>query len=102
MKSVRIRTVYVSRDYLLMRIESSKILGIMKDFTSEAEAPTLQILFMIIDVPKEEVFGEEANDDEMGQIGMSILRLRKSKKIKHMQLGSSPSMGSHYSKNSND
>jgi len=78
------------------------MLGIMKDFTSEAEAPTLQLSFMIIDIPKEEVFGEDTNDDEIGQIGMSILQLRKMKKIKHMQLGSSPSMGSHCSKNSND
>jgi len=51
------------------------MLGIMKDFTSEAEAPTLQLSFMIIDVPKEEVFGEDTNDDEIGQIGMSILQL---------------------------
>jgi len=51
----------------------------MKGFTSEAEMPALELSFTIIGVPKEEVFGGDINDDEMVQIGMSILRLRKRK-----------------------
>jgi len=65
-------------------IESYKIIGIMKGFTSEAEAPALQLSFTIIGVPKDEVFGGDINDDERVQIGMSILRLQKRINIKHI------------------
>jgi len=62
-----------------MQIESYKIIGITKGFTSEAEVPSLQLSFTIIGVPKEEVVGGDINDDEIVQIGMSILRLQKRK-----------------------
>jgi len=71
------------------------MLGIMKGFTSEAEAPALRLSLMIIDVPKEEMFGEDTNDDEIVQIGMSVLRIQKRKKIKNMQREWSRSVALH-------
>ena len=87
---------------LFSDIKYYEIIGITKGFTSEGEAPALQLSFTIIGVPKEEVFGEDINDDERVQIGMSILRLRKRKRIKDMQLGSLGNMALHCLKNSND
>ena len=75
MKYVSIWTVYTSRGCVLMQIESYKIIGIMKGFTSEAEVPALQLSFTIIGVPKDDVFGEDINDDERVRIGMSIIQL---------------------------
>ena len=72
MKHVSMRTVCTSHDFLLMHIGWSKMLGITKCLTSEAEAPALQLSFMIICVPKEEMFGEDTNDDKRVQIGMPI------------------------------
>ena len=75
---------------LFSDIKSYKIIGIMKSFTSEAEVPALQLSFTIIGVPNEEVFGGDINDDERVQIGMSILRLRK---MKRLNIGSSGARG---------
>jgi len=75
---------------LFSDIKSYKIIGMMKSFTSEAEVPALQLSFTIIGVPNEEVFGGDINDDERVQIGMSILRLRKRKRL---NIGSSRARG---------
>jgi len=79
---------------LFSDIKSYGIIGITKRLTSEAETPALELSFTIIGVPKEEVFGGDMNDDERVQIGMSILRLRKRKRL---NIGSSGARGAwHY------
>jgi len=74
-KCVSISITYALDEGSLIQREFYKTSGIIKDFTSEPGVPALQLSFVIIGIPKEEVKSEYTNDAEMVHIGMFVLQL---------------------------
>jgi len=69
--------------------------GITKNFTSDAEVPSLRLSFIIAQAPREEIVRQDRNDEELAQIGMFSQQLRKTKTIDNMQLERSRTVEPH-------
>lgn len=50
-------------------------LGIAKNFTSEANAPILELSFVITCIPQDKTIGDNDNDDELTLVGRLELQL---------------------------
>jgi len=70
----------------LCKLNPLIIQGITKKFTSDVEVPSLRLSFIIAQAPQEEIGRQDRNDEELAQIGMFSLQLRKTKTINNLQL----------------